>query len=116
MRAADALYAHFREADSADVAGCHQLGHGADGVFDGDRGVVPRRAVEIDVIHAPPLQTGGHEILHRRGTRVEAEPASIGTAHGAELDGNQRLSAAAPELPAEEHFVVPHAIEIAGVE
>ncbi len=42
----------LRQAEVADLAGGHQLAHGADGVLDGDRQVGAVQVVEVDVVHA----------------------------------------------------------------
>ena len=98
--AADGFGAHFGESDGAYVAGLDQIGDGADGIFDGDGRIAAGRTVDIDVVRAEAFEGVGQEILHGRGPGVEAGPASIGTAQGAELNGNQGLVAAALERPA----------------
>ena len=100
----------------AHVAGLHQVGDRADRVFDRHRRIEPRRAVDVDVIDAEPRQAVREEVLHRGGARVEAEPAAVGAAQGAELHREQGLVAPAAQRAADEQLVVAHAVEVAGVE
>ena len=92
------------------------LGDGADGLLDGDAGVEARRAVDVDVVDAQAREAVGEEVLDRRGPRVEAEPRSVGAAQGAELHREQHLVAPAAQGPADQHLVVAHAVEVAGVD
>src|SRR5262249_31346297 len=108
MRAADGQRADLGEADRADVSRLYEMGDRTDGVLDGDGGVAPRGAVDIDMVHAKAFQGVGEKVPDGGGPGVVTGPASIGTAHGTELDGNQRPVAAAAERLAKEHFVVPH--------
>ena len=48
----------LREAQPAHLAGRDELGHGADGLFDGDLGIDAVLVVEVDVIDAEALQAG----------------------------------------------------------
>ena len=63
--AADRLGADLRQPDVADVAGLDQLGDRADRLLDRHVRVEPRRAVDVDVVGAEPLQRVGEEVLHR---------------------------------------------------
>jgi hypothetical protein len=57
------------------------------------------------------------EILHRNGAAIVAEPVSGWIPQRAEFDADLNLVAAvAGERLADQHFIVAHAIEIAGVE
>ena len=77
MGAPDGFGADFRKADMPDPAGLDHVGHGADRILDRHIRIEPRRAVDIDVVDAEPLQRIGDEILHRRRTAVIAEPALL---------------------------------------
>ena len=69
------------------------------------------------MVHPQPLQRIGQEILHRLGSGIVAGPASSGIAQGAELDADEGLVAlAALQGLADQHLVMAHAVEIAGVE
>ena len=117
MRPADRLGADLGQADMLDPAGFHHVGHRADGVFNRHVRIEPRRAVDVDVIDAESLQRIGDKVLHRRGTAVVAEKAVDGVAQRAELDADlHAIAAAAGERLADQHFIVAHAVEIAGVE
>ncbi len=92
-------------------------GDGADRLLDRHVGIEPRRPVDVDMVGAQPLQRIGGEILHRRGPGVVADPASGRPAHAAEFHADQRLvAAAALQRFGDQHLVMAHAIEIAGVE
>ena len=79
--AADRLGADLGQADMADIAGLHQVGDGADRVLDRHVRIEPRRAVDVDMVDAEPLQRIGGEVLHRRRPCVEADPAAGRIAH-----------------------------------
>ena len=65
--AADRLGADLRQPDVAHVAGLHHVGDRADGLLDRHVGIEPRRAVDVDVVDAEPLQRIGQGVLHRGG-------------------------------------------------
>ena len=58
----------------------------------------------------------GEEVLHRGGPRVDAQPAAVRPAQGAELHRQQRLAAAIPQRAADQQLVVPGAVVVAGIE
>ncbi len=79
--------------------------------------IEPRRAIDVDVIDAEALQRVGDEILHRGGAAVVARPTPFGVAQRAEFDADQQVVAvAALQRFADQHLVVAHAVEVAGVE
>ena len=83
----------------------------------GTAGIEPRRLIEVDVIRAEPLQRIRERRLHRRGPRVEAEEVTARIALRAELHLDERaLAPPAFQRLAQQQLVVPHAVEIAGVE
>jgi hypothetical protein len=116
LGALDGFDADFRQADVADVTLLDQVGNGADGLLNGDARVEARRPVDVDVVDAESLQAVGEEVLDRCRAAVEAAPTAAGIAHRAELHREQHLVATAFDGAADEHFIVAHAVEIAGVE
>ena len=116
MRTPDGVHALLAQADVAHVAGLDHVGDCADGVFNRHARVESRDAVDVDVVGAQALQRVGQEILHRGGPAIHPTPAAAGRAQCAELDRQQRLVAPARESAAEQHFVVAHAVEVAGVD
>jgi len=79
-------------------------------------------AVDVDVVEAQTLQAVGAGGLDRGGPGVETDPGLVGPALGAELHAEQDVVAAAAfERPvlerfADQHLVVAHAVEVAGVD
>ena len=117
VRPANGFGAHFGKPDMLDPAGLHHVGHRANALFDRHIGIKPRRPIDVDVIDAEPLQRIGDKILDRRRAAVIAEKALVGIAQGAELDADLQIVAIAPrERFADQHLIVAHAVEIAGVE
>ena len=115
--AADGLHTHFGQAECAYVTGLDQIGDRADGVFDGHIRIQACGPVNVDVIGTQTLQRIGERGLDRRRTLVVSEPGAVRPALCAEFDAElvtvarhrcQRL--------AQQQFVVPHAVEVAGVE
>ena len=79
--------------------------------------IEPRRPVDVDVIRAEPAQGVGEEVPERHGARVDAREHAGEVAQRAELDADDHLIARlAAERIADQHLVVAHAVEIAGVE
>ena len=89
--AADGVGADLGQADVADVAGLDHLGDGADGLLDRHGRVEPGEAVDVDVVGAEPAQGVGQGVLHRGRAAVDAEPAAVGAAQGAELHADRDL-------------------------
>jgi len=69
--AADGLGANLGQADGADVPGLDEFGDRSDRLLDGNGGVEPGRAVDVDVVGAEALQGVGEEGLQgcRGGNR-----------------------------------------------
>src|SRR5215204_153537 len=100
-----------------DPAGLHHVGHCADRLLDRHIRIEPRRAIDVDGLDAEPLQRIGDEILYRRRTAVIAGPILRGIAQRAEFYADLEIVAvAARERVTNQHLVVAHAVEIAGVE
>ncbi len=116
-RAAEGFRSHFGQADVAHVARLHEIGDGADGVLDRHGRIQPRGPVDVDVVQAQALQGIGREGLDRFRAAVEAEPGLIRAAQGAELDADlETIAADALHRLGDEHLVVAHAVEVAGVD
>ena len=83
----------------------------------GTAGSTARRLVEIDIVGAEPPQRVGQEVLHRRGPAIEPDELALGRAQRAELHGDEHiLPPPPPQRLADQHLIVPAAVEIAGVE
>ena len=115
-RPPDRFGTNLGQPDRSDIAGFHQVGEGADRVFDRHRRVQPRRAIHVDVIRAEPDQRVGEEVLHRGGARIDAPDAVVGAAQHAELDRELDLVAVAGDRLADEELVVTRSVEVAGIE
>jgi hypothetical protein len=101
----------------AHVTGLDQVGDGAGGVLDGHLGVEPGRAVDVDVVGAQALQRVGQGRLHCGRARVVTQPAAVGAALRAEFHAELvAVARACGQRLAQQHLVVAHAVEIAGVE
>ncbi|KWA38865.1 hypothetical protein WL27_15990 [Burkholderia multivorans] len=101
----------------AHVAGLDEIGDRADRLLDRHRRIDARRPVEIDVVGTEPLQRIGDEVADRDRPRIVAGEAAGRIAQRAELHADQHLLArAAAQRIADQHFVVAHPVEIAGVE
>ena len=115
--AADRLGADLRQADMPDIACLHQIGDRADRILDRHIRIEPRRPVDVDMVDAQPLQRIGAKVLTAAGRASKPIQAADGIAHAAELDADQRLvAAAAGQRLGDQHLVVAHAVEIAGVD
>jgi len=86
MRPANGVGADLGKPDMADVSCLHHLGDGADCLLDGDVGIKPGRAIDIDIVGAEAAEGISEEGLHCRRPRVIAEPISGDVAQRAELD------------------------------
>ena len=117
VRPANGVGADLGKPDMPDPAGLHHVGHRADALLDRHIGIEPRRPIDVDGVDAEPLQRIGDEIPDRRRAAVIAEKALVGIAQRAELDADLEIVAiAAGERFADQHLIVAHAVEIAGVE
>ena len=115
--AADGFGADLGQADVADVPGFHHVGDRTDGVLDRHVRIEAGGTVDVDVVQTKPLQGIGEKGLHGRGAGVVADPAAGRIAQGAELDADLgAIPGNALQGLADQHFVVAHAVEVAGVE
>jgi hypothetical protein len=116
-RAADRVRADLRQADVAHVAGLHELGDRADRLLDRHVGVQARGAVDVDVVDAEAGQRVGQRGLDRRWAGVVAQPRHVRPPLGAELHAEQVVVARpVADGLGDEQLVMPHAVEVAGVE
>jgi hypothetical protein len=76
--AADGFGTNFTQADVADIPGLDHVGDGADCVFDGDVGVEPGGAVDVDVVHAEALQSVGECGFDGCRAGVVTDPRAVG--------------------------------------
>ncbi len=117
---ADGVGADLAEADVPDVAPLDEFRDGADGLLDRHVGVGAGDAVDVDVVDAQALQGVRGEVAHRGRAAVDRAPAAVRVTHRAELDAGQGLFAQAggggAQCLADQQLVVPHAVEVAGVE
>ena len=113
----DGVRSNLRQSDVLDISGLHHVGEGADrSPRSAPNGVEPRGAVDVDGFNAEPLQRVGEKIFHGGGAAVQPRNHS-GIAQRAELDADLEIVAiAAGERFADQHLIVAHAVEIAGVE
>ena len=83
----------FGESEETDLAGGDEVGHGADGFFDGSVGVDAVLVVEVDDIDAETEEAGvacGTDVF---GAAVDTEVVSVGGADVAEFGGEEDLAA-----------------------
>src|SRR5208283_1616275 len=84
--------------------------------FDRHIAIEPRRPVDIDVARPQASQRMRQEVLYRPRPGVESQPVAIRSAQRAEFYREQNALAPALQRPPDEHLVVAHAIEIAGID
>ena len=115
--AADGVGANLGQADVTDEPGLDHFGDGADRVLDRHVGIDARRPVDVDMVGAQPLQRIGERGLERLGPGVVAQPVAERIAQRAELDRQQEpVAVLTLQRLADQHFIVAHAVEVAGVE
>src|SRR5580704_601529 len=101
----------------AHIALLDEIGDRTDRLLDRHTRIEPRRAVNVDVVGAEPLQAVGDKVLHCGRPGVETAKGAIRSAKRAELHAQDRLlPQPAAQGAAYQHLVVAHAVEIAGVE
>jgi hypothetical protein len=112
---ADGFGSELAQADVTHVAGLDHVGDGSDSVFNGDVGVEAGGAVDVDVVDAEALEGVREGGFDGGGARVEAEKGAIGAALRSEFDRDEDLVADETESTANEHLIVAHVVEVAGV-
>ena len=115
--AADRLGADLGQADVAHVAGLDHLRDRPDRLLDRHVRVEPRGPVLVGVVRAQAAERVGQRALHGLRPRVVAQPAVVGAALGAELDADlNRVAVATLQGARDQHLVVAHPVEVAGVD
>ncbi len=108
---------HFREAQEADLARLHQLGHGVHGVLHGHLGILAVLVVEVDDLHNQPLQAGVAGAADMVGVAADASRRGVGRiADDAELGGDDHLVPHGRQGLAHQDFVDVGAVHIGGIE
>ncbi len=115
VRPTDRARAGLGQPEVTDLAGLHQLGHGADGLLDRHLRIDPVLVVEVDVVDPEPAQRRLARLAYVRGVAADqgrlAEPVGE-----AELGGQHDLVAASGDGPSDQFLVVPGAVEVGGVQ
>lgn len=106
----------FREARIAHLALANQVADGADRVLDRNGGIDTRGIVQIDVVHSQPAKGIGQRSLDESRPAIETKKRAIRFPERAEFYRQDGLFAPALNCLGDEHFVVAHAIEVAGIE
>src|SRR5207253_4984056 len=94
----------------------HQPGHGAHGLLDRHAAVDAVLVIQIDRVHAKPLErrvAGGAHVLR---PAVHSSEAAVGTAHVPELRRHDHLRASARDGAAHELLVGERAVHVRRVE
>jgi hypothetical protein len=116
-RASHRVGGNLRQRDVADIAGHHEIGDGSNRVLDGDRGIEPSRPIDVDVVHAKPLQRIGDEIAERGRTIVGPIQTAIRITQHAKLNAENRLvTPPASECLADQHLVVARPVKVGGIQ
>ena len=116
MRPANRGRGRFGNTNVADVARLDEARQRSIGFLNGRARIDARRLVEVDVIGPQAAQAVGEEIFYGFGAQIVAVERAVRPAHGAEFYGEEHILAPAFDGPADEHFVVAHAVEVAGIE
>jgi hypothetical protein len=104
------------DAEEPHLARGHELGHGAPGLLDRERGVDAVLIVEVDVIDAEALQRRVARAAHVVGVPVHHAEAAFGPALVPELGREDHLVAPARDGLADEELVGAEAVDVGGVE
>ena len=116
MGATDRLRPHLGQPEMTHIPGADQIADRARRLLDRHRRIEPRRLIQIDVVRPQAPQRIGKEVAHCRRPCVIAAPPARRIAQRAELHLNERAIAPPLQRSAEQHLVMPHAVEIARVE
>ena len=106
----------FGNSDVAHVARLDETRQRSIGVLNRGTRIDARRLIEVDVIRSQAAQAVGEEIFYGFGAQIVTVERAVRAAHGAEFDGEKHIFAPAFDGPPDEHFVVAHAVEVAGIE
>ena len=117
MSAADGIGADLGQPDMSHVSGVDHVFDRADRVLDRHPRVEPGRAVHVDMVGAKALQRVRQRGLHRGGAAVETQKRPVRRALATELHADlHRVAVTSTQCVGEQHLVVAHAVEVAGVE
>src|SRR5580765_4908840 len=118
LRTPDSVGAHLGEPDMAHVALLDELGNRTDRVLDGHVRIQSRRAIDVDVLDTQSFKRVGDKISHcGRPGIIAVKLARARSAQRTKFDAElNSVSISSLERLAYEDLVVPHPIEIAGVE
>src|SRR5262245_9996774 len=110
MCPANRLRRGFAKPEKPDLSFCHQLGHRANGVFNGDIRIHPMLIVQINDVDPEAAQTRFARSfdIGRRAIRTGDTP--IGSTYNTEFGCEDDVSTPALEGLAEEFFVAPQAV------
>src|SRR5674536_171739 len=101
----------------AHLADGHQLGHRAHGLLDRYVGVHPVLVVEVDDVHAEPLQRGVTGLPHVLGPPTDtANRRVVRLPNDAELGGEHHLVAPAGDGRADQPLIGERAVHVRGVQ
>src|SRR2546427_6833319 len=116
VRAAQRRRRRLGEPQVAHLARAHELLHRPDRFLYGDGAVHAMLVVQIDVLHAQPLEGGIARLAHVLRPPVDAQPSAVRAAYVAELRSEDHPVAAAPDRPAHQLLVGERAVHVRGVE
>src|SRR5205807_530673 len=102
--------------DGANVARLDQIRNGANRVLDRYSRIESCRPVDVDVIDAQTREAVDEKVSDRYRPGVDAAPTTVRATESAKLHREQRGIATVTQRPADQHFVMAGAIEIAGVQ
>jgi alcohol dehydrogenase class IV len=114
--AADRLRRGLRQAEVADLALLHELGHRAHRLLDRHGLVDAVLVVEVDLVHAEALERGLARAAHVLRLAVDADPAAVLPALVAELRRQHDLVAAVGDRAADEQLVGERPVHVGGVQ
>ena len=115
-RPAESLGGGFGEAEEAHLPGDNEVAHRANGVFDGHLGINAVLVVEVDHVHAEPLQAGVAGGAHVFGPPIDAEELAGRVTDVAELRGQHDLAAPVANGLPDQRLVGAQAIHVRRVQ
>src|SRR5450830_1053276 len=113
---ADRLWRGLGQADVADLARLHELGHRTHGLLDRDLLVHTVLVVQVDVLHAEALERGVAGRVHVRRPAVDAHPAAVLAAHVPELRRQHDRVAPPRDGAPDEALVGEGTVDVRGVD
>src|SRR5450759_609056 len=116
MSTADRLWRGLGQADVADLARLHELGHRTHGLLDRDLLVHTVLVVQVDVLHAEALERGVAGRVHVLRPAVDAHPAAVLAAHVPELRRQHDLVAPPRDGAPDEALVGERTVDVRGVD